>query len=347
MNKSGWWQGLVKYGLGFGALGYVLWAYWYQLADLFRQPPRWEYLLAAAGLAIGCTALQLYRWYLLVRALDLPFSGRGAVRLGLVGYYYNSFLPGSVGGDAVKAFFIAHGRPDRKAAAVATVVADRLIGLFGLILYVAVVGGACWAAGDEQIGANDYLQTIIVVCAGLAAAGVAGYAVVALLPDRPGDRIGATLRGVPKLGGTLGELWLTAWTYGRRPGTVLAAVGLSAVVHTGMVLMLHLAVRVFPPADLSLLGTLPEHFVIGPMGFIGQAFFPAPGGVGGGEALFGYLYAVLKANLIAAGLAVEKEVVAVGVAGRLSMRLVEWTLGLVGYIAYLRMRDEAQVPPGA
>ncbi len=343
MNKSGWWQGLVKYGLGFGALGYVLWAYWYQLAGLFRQPPRWEYLLAAGGLAVGCTALQLFRWYLLVRALDLPFSARGAVRLGLVGYYYNSFLPGSVGGDAVKAFFIARGRPDRKAAAVATVIADRLIGLFGLILFVAAVGGACWAAGDAQIVANDYLQKIIAACAGVAAAGVTGYVLVALLPDRTGDRIGRTLRAVPKAGGTLGELWLTAWTYGKRPRVVLAAVGLSAVVHTGFVLIFHLAVRVFPPADPGLLGTLPEHFVIAPMGYIGQAFFPAPGGVGGGEALFGYLYSVLKAGLIATGQAAKDEVVAVGVAGRLSMRLVEWTLGLVGYIAYLRMRDEARV----
>lgn len=326
---------MLKYGLGFGALAYVLWANWSTLAEQFRKTPQWEYLLAAAGLAVVCTALQLYRWYLLVRALDLPFSGRGAVRLGLVGYYYNSFLPGSVGGDLVKAFFIARGRPDRKAAAVATVAADRLIGLFGLILYVAAVGGGCWAVGNEQVAGNGYLTKIITACVAIAAGTVAGYAVLAVLPARAGDRLGVLVRSVPLLGKTLGELWATAWTYSRRPGTVLVAVGLSAVVHTGFVLIFHLAVRVFPPQDTTLIGSLPEHFVIAPMGYIGQALFPAPGGVGGGEALFGYLYKLIKGDTDAA--------VAVGVAGRLSMRLVEWTLGLIGYVAYLRMRDDT--PP--
>ena len=44
-----WWQGALKYGLGFGALAYVLWANWSTLAEQFRKTPQWEYLLAAAG----------------------------------------------------------------------------------------------------------------------------------------------------------------------------------------------------------------------------------------------------------------------------------------------------------
>jgi uncharacterized membrane protein YbhN (UPF0104 family) len=78
------------------------------------------------------------------------------------------------------------------------------------------------------------------------------------------------------------------------------------------------------------LGTLPEHFVIAPIGYIGQALFPAPGGVGGAEAIFGYLYELIRGQ----------NAVVVGVAGRLALRIVEWSLGLVCYIAYLRMKDE-------
>ena len=318
---------LAKYGLGFGALAFVLWKYWSQLRAQFQQSPHWEYLAAAAALAFACTAIQLFRWYLLVRALGLPFAGRGVVRLGLVGYYYNSFLPGSVGGDAVKMFFIARGHPERRAAAVATVAADRLIGLFGLILYVAAVGGGCWLAGNAKVAGNDYLTKMITVCAGLAGAAVAGYLLLTLAPDRLDRAVRAKL---PK---PLAELWGVGWTYSRRPGTVLAAVGLSAVIHTGFVLIFHFAVRAFPPGDPAMLGSLPEHFVIAPLGYIAQAFFPAPGGVGGGEAVFGYLYTLIKGD--------SKEAEAVGVAGRLSMRLVEWTLGLIGYVTYLRMRDES------
>ena len=50
---------------------------------------------------------------------------------------------------------------------------------------------------------------------------------------------------------------------------------MTAAVHLGFVFMFHLAVRVFPAVDPA---SLAEHFVIAPIGYIAQAFFPAPGG---------------------------------------------------------------------
>ncbi|OWK36960.1 lysylphosphatidylglycerol synthase transmembrane domain-containing protein [Fimbriiglobus ruber] len=324
---------LLKYGLGFGALAYVVAKFWNQLQNLFRQEPQWEYLLAAAALSVVCTAIQMYRWYILVHALGLPFSARGAVRLGLVGYYYNSFLPGSVGGDLVKAFFIAKDQPGRRAAAVATVMADRVIGLYGLILFVAVVGGWCWFTGNQQILANEYLQYIIRVCAGIVVVMTVGYIALGFLPTARADRFAGRLHKIPKLGHHLAEVWYAVWTYRQRPGAVLLALALSALTHPAFVFIFHFSVQVFPPENRDLLGTLPEHFVIAPIGYIAQAFFPAPGGVGGGEAIFGYLYTLIRGP----------EAAAVGVAGRLSMRLIEWTLGLIGYIAYLRMKAELPI----
>ena len=88
--------------------------------------------------------------------------------------------------------------------------------------------------------------------------------------------------------------------------------------------MFHLAVRVFPVIDPA---TIPEHFVVAPVGYIAQAFFPAPGGVGGAEFIFGYLYTLLD----------RPE--ATGVIGRLTLRVVEWSIGLVGLYFFLRMRS--------
>ena len=85
------------------------------------------------------------------------------------------------------------------------------------------------------------------------------------------------------------------------------------------------------PGGLKDVATLPEHITVVPIGYIMEALFPAPGGVGGGEAIFGWLYTLLG------------KPVSVGVAGRLTMRMVQWTLGLIGYVAYLRMRAELPV----
>jgi uncharacterized membrane protein YbhN (UPF0104 family) len=334
VKNSGWWKGAAKYAVAVVLLAFVVSMNWTALNDLFSRPPHLECLAAVAAISVGCTSIQFYRWYLLVRALDFPFALRDAVRLGLVGLFYNSFLPGSIGGDVVKAYFVMRGHPERKAAAFATVVADRLIGLFGLILFSASVGGACWAAGNEKIAGNPTLQGIVLVCVGLAAVAVGGYVGLGFLSPAWAERFGGRLAGVKKVGPTLAELWYTARQYRTRPGVVAAAVAMSAVVHTGFVFMFHLATRVFPPANPELLGTLPEHFVVIPIGFIAQAIIPLPGGLGLGELTFGGLYGLIRG----------KEGEAIGLGGRLTLRVVEWTIALIGYVVYLRMTARLPAP---
>jgi glycosyltransferase 2 family protein len=328
-----WLKGLAKYGIGFGLLGYVLATNWAPkggnpgIAGLLQQTPDYAALAGVFVLCVAVLAIQYARWYVLVRALDLPFTVGGAFRLGLVGTFYNVFLPGSVGGDFVKAYFIARGAPDRRAAAVATVVIDRIVGLFGLLWFSAVIGGAYWLAGDARVAGNEYLQKIIRVCGILVGLTVVGWVVMGFLPPHRADRFAGRLTKIPKAGKALAEVWYAVWTYRQRPWTVYQSVALTAVCHVAMVLMFHLGVRVFlaPGAEP---GTLAEHFVIGPVGFIAQAFFPAPGGVGGGEAIFGYLYTLLGRPD------------QVGLMGRLTLRVAEWACGLAGLVAFLRMRSE-------
>src|SRR5262249_58221984 len=121
--------------------------------------------------------------YMRVRARDFPFTVRNAYRLGLVGVFYNTFLPGSVGGDLVKAFFIAREHPERRTRAVATVIMDRALGLFGLILFTAVLGSAAWAGGDTRIRANPELQWLIKTMAADAGARIAGVLRLGLVPQ--------------------------------------------------------------------------------------------------------------------------------------------------------------------
>lgn len=326
--------GLFKYGLGFGALAFMLVTNWNPtekspgISGLLKQAPDFAAFAAVGVLCAVVLALQYARWYVLVRGIDLPFSAGGALRLGLVGTYYNSFLPGSVGGDLVKAYYIAKDQPGRRAAAVATVLIDRLTGLFGLLWFSALVGGGLWLAGDERVTGNLFLQKIVRVCGGLVGLAVAGWVVMGFLPAHRADRFAGRLTKIPKLGRALAEVWYAVWMYRQRPWVLYLSVAITAVCHVAMVLMFHVAVRVFPVTEP---GSLPEHVIVAPVGFIAQAFFPAPGGVGGGEAIFGYLYTLIG----------RPE--ATGVIGRLTLRVVEWTCGLAGLVVFLRMRSE--LPP--
>jgi hypothetical protein len=335
-SKSGLVQGLLKYGVAFALLGLVLYLNWNGkngtpgLKDLLDRKPDFALFGLVALLWCVVLAVQYVRWYGLVRALDLPFTVRNAVRFGLVGTFYNTFLPGAIGGDFVKAYFIAQGHPVRKAAAVATVIADRMLGLFGLLVFGGVIGGVMWATGDRNITENAKLQTIIVVCFVLVAVGVIGYTAIGFLSHKTADRLASRLHRVRKVGPTLAELWFTVRQYRARPAAILVGVGLSAVAHTLMLFAFHFAVQVFPPENLALLGTLPEHIVIGPIGFIVQALIPLPGGLGASELTFGGLYELIRqggGNVV-------------GLTGRLALRVVEWVIGGMGYVAYLTMRTE-------
>lgn len=326
--------GFLKTAVGLGLLAYVLYSNWEPkgtgpgIKGLLTQTPDLALLAGVVVLTAVTLSCQIFRWYLLVRALDLPFTVRNAYRLGMVGYFYNTLLPGSIGGDFLKAFFIAKEHPERRAAAVATVLVDRMLGLFGLLLFASVIGGGFWLAGDPLVANNDYLTKIITVCSALVAAAVGGWVVLGFIPQTRRERIGEALGKAKWVGPTLAELWGAAVMYRRRPTLLYLTIPITAFAQGVMILYLHAAVRVFPNPDPASFG---EHFIVGPIGFIAQAFFPAPGGVGGAEAIFGYLYTLLGRP--------EQT----GVVGRLTLRLAEIGLGVVGYAVYLSMRAELPV----
>jgi uncharacterized protein (TIRG00374 family) len=326
-------KGVVMYAIGFGLLAYILWANWEPTGEspgikgLLDRSPAWGPLIATAVLLAFTLLCQFSRWYLLVRAVDLPFTYRNALRLGLVGYFYNMFLPGSIGGDLVKGFFIAKEQPGRRAVAVATVVIDRMFGLFGLLLLAALVGGGCWVGGDSKIVGNAILQKGIVLSAAAVAGALLGWIGFGFLSDHAKNRIEAKLHRVPRIGKGLAEIWFAVRTYRRRTRTVYLSVLLSGLAHVCMVLSFHEAVRVFI-ANEAAVGTLSEHFVVAPIGFIAQVVPLAPGGLGVAEIIFGYFYSLI-------GLPKES-----GVWGRLTLHACEWTFGFLGYLVFLRMKKE-------
>jgi uncharacterized membrane protein YbhN (UPF0104 family) len=153
---------------------------------------------------------------------------------------------------------------------------------------------------------------------------LAGYAVLAFLPDHRAERFAGRLRGIPGVGGSLAEFWTAVWLYHKQPRALAEALGLSVLGHAGFVLVFYLAARAF--ADPGALPRLAEHYLIIPVGLTFQALVPTPGGVGAGEAGFGGLYASVGTPAVA------------GVLGSLGNRLITWIIGLVGYIVFLRMR---------
>ena len=86
------------------------------------------------GLIIFVFAISVasIRLKLLIGAQGIKVTLKEALSLTFIGYFFNNFLPTSIGGDVVKAYYLAK-KTDNKAGAYASVFVDRLIGLFTMI----------------------------------------------------------------------------------------------------------------------------------------------------------------------------------------------------------------------
>ncbi|MAT80265.1 MAG: hypothetical protein CMJ29_01295 [Phycisphaerae bacterium] len=113
---------------------------WYRpgIFTLLGQASLGLLLLGLLPLA-GVYPLQATRWWILMRCRGLAVSWWRTLRLVFVGAFFNFCLPGTEGGDVVKAWYVAKQSDDR-VIAVMSVVFDRITGLLGLIVLAAVAG---------------------------------------------------------------------------------------------------------------------------------------------------------------------------------------------------------------
>ena len=79
--------------------------------------------------------LGVARWRLALQAQGLKVSWKRTAQISFAAHFFNSVLLGSNGGDLMKAWFAAREAQNKKTGAVLTVVVDRLIGLWAMLLF--------------------------------------------------------------------------------------------------------------------------------------------------------------------------------------------------------------------
>ncbi len=328
---------LFKYLLAFGLLAWVITSNWdppagnglkhiYERHFVQGVPIAYGFFLLAILLTAVAVSTSFVRWYILVRALDLPFTVFSAFRLGMVGFFFNTFLPGSVGGDIVKAAGIAR-QQSRRAAAVSTVLMDRGIALWGLLWLVVLACLVCQTFGLASDTAAPIVGTIFRISSVLLLVSVLVWIGLGFLPTSRAEIFRGRLEWIPKLGGALGELWWAVWVYRQRPKAVFLAMGLAWIAQVCYCLVIFCTASTIWDGSEHL-PSLAEHFMIVPIGLTIEALPLFPGGAGIGEAGFGGLYHLFGS------------VAALGVLAALLRRLIHWGLGLGGYLVYLQMKAD-------
>jgi len=201
---------------------------WADLVETFRRMDLRYFALALGIFAVG-QVLVGFRWWLLLRSQQVHIAVWSAVKLHYLGLFYNNFMPSSVGGDFVRAWYVTKHHHRRFEAALSVFV-DRAIGLastfviagffYGVFLRGRGIAGEISAGGGGLGGVIAGHKWIIFGVVGAGCLAVAGVAAT-----KRGRTAIANIRSravyVAKKG--LGRLRTAAVMYCKRPFTIAAA----------------------------------------------------------------------------------------------------------------------------
>ena len=135
------WSTPLRWTVTLGALGLIASRVdWPRLgAQVALADVRWVTL--SALLSVGVIFLMAVRWQCVLRACDLDVPLRAATAVTFIGQFFNGFLPGSTGGDVVKAWYASQWAPDRRVAPAVSIFYDRLLAMITLFVVTAVTLG--------------------------------------------------------------------------------------------------------------------------------------------------------------------------------------------------------------
>lgn len=109
------------------------------LDSLLSISRHWGFGIAAIACFLVCLVSATLRWRCILKAHGMAISIPGALELTFIGQFFNAFMFGAVGGDAIKVFLVASAFPKSRTEAVTTVFIDRMIGMLALFGIAAAV----------------------------------------------------------------------------------------------------------------------------------------------------------------------------------------------------------------
>ena len=256
-----------------------------EMAVIFERP---DALVAAFVVwLVGPVFLGTFRWWLLIRGAALDCSYTRALKLQLTGFFFNTAMPGSVGGDIVKAIYIVRDQPvkTRKTPAMLTVLLDRIVGLMGLFVMAIF---AALASYDKLLAHPTTSQLLTGLVIVVAMSGVFLAFVFISHGDGKDPFIKILSYNVPGFR-TLRGIYEAIRAYRGRPFVIASTIAVSVVIQFLSMMFMGLIGRILYGASFDTT-LLPAIF---PFGILVTAIPLAPGGLGVGHAAFDRLFALV------------------------------------------------------
>ncbi|HZZ44461.1 MAG TPA: lysylphosphatidylglycerol synthase transmembrane domain-containing protein [Tepidisphaeraceae bacterium] len=203
------------------------------LHSMLSQANPWLIALALALFPMTYIVTTI-RWHALMEALDIQITRRRTFVLNMVGAFYNTFMPGSTGGDVIKAIYASR-QTTYKTRAIICVLIDRVLGMVTLIIMGGVVAGLRWImTWTTPDPATRACRNVALMCLAICLAMALGLLVLFNERLRRGLGVEWILRRLPKQE-LIRKAMDTMEIYRTQPGLILWSLVVTLPVHATVV----------------------------------------------------------------------------------------------------------------
>ena len=239
-------------------------------------------------------AVAVVRWQKLLEVQEIVVPYWDAIRLTFIGFFFSTVIPGAVTGDVVKAYYVVRGRK-KKAEAVVTILLDRVIGMYTMVVVAIVVILLGWVTtmtgAEEELRNDKKVWAVALFMWAIFLVMTAAFIIASSTKLRESRLIGWFLEKVP-FKETVRSLYEAAYLYGRHPREFLMALLYSFIAQGPLYGGILFMARTVHTEGITLGGYL----FIFPVGLIVNALPILPGGLGQGEAAFEWLFGLFHSD---------------------------------------------------
>ncbi len=225
------------------------------------------------------------RWKTLLEGAGYLLNWKRSIQLQMTGFFFNTVMPGAVGGDIIKIAYVIRDNQGRsKSQAMVTVLLDRIVGLSGLFL----VGWLMILTHFEAVSSQKQLWPIITLMGGISL-GFCIFYTAALYHYKGVDPFSRILSlSVPGFA-LLNKLYTAVRVYRYARSKIIFSIVYSMIIQfCSLLLFYFMTVKVLhSDVPLSSIAT------IFPVGILTTAIPITPGGLGVGHVAFDRLFSIV------------------------------------------------------
>lgn len=261
------------------------------------------------------------RWRTLIRSQGMNAGPFKVFKLSLIGTFFNFAMPGGVGGDVIKAYYFTRANPGSKVIAVTSVLMDRVLGLFAMVLLALLV----MLYDLNHIMTIPTLTTLFWFILALFFAFVIALALIFSQKVYETSLLKRIIHKLPFSEKFL-KLYESMHLYGKDGKRFMLVLFLSLLSQACSIVFLIIAGNAAGYTDIS----AKTYFLVAPLGYMATAIPISPAGVGVGQAAFYFLFNIYNGNTSEVGPTVIT-----------AFQVTNFVVSLLGAFFYLRIKERA------